>query len=69
MNPKDKPETTLMTLLVTPLDRALLNLICEQDGRAAMSATVRRLIRQEADRRGIDPATVTLPTMEAEQPA
>ena len=43
----------LMTLLVTPLDRLLLNRIGEQDGDAAMSATVRRLIREEANRRGI----------------
>lgn len=44
---------SLMTLLVTPLDRMLLNRIGEQDGDAAMSATIRKLIRQEAERRGI----------------
>mgnify|MGYP000865174254 CR=1 FL=1 len=44
---------SLMTLLVTPLDRLLLNRIGEQDGDAAMSATIRKLIRQEAERRGI----------------
>ena len=69
MTQPTRQDTTLMTLLVTPMDRAMLNAICEQDGGAAMSATVRRLIRQEADRRGINASTITLPAVEAGQPA
>lgn len=57
----------LTTLLVTPLDRALLDEFCRQDGDTPMAAVVRKLIRQEADRRGIDASTVVLATPEAEQ--
>jgi hypothetical protein len=48
-------ERKLMTLLVHPAERTLLDLICKQDGGASRSAIVRKLITQEAERRNIDP--------------
>lgn len=49
----------LMTLLVKPSERELLDLICEQDGGASRSAVVRKLIAQEAQRRNINGSTLT----------
>lgn len=42
-----------ISLSATPQDKLLLAEIAKQDGNASQSATVRRLIRQEAQRRGI----------------
>lgn len=42
-----------IVVVATEEDRALLNLLMELDGSASMSATMRRLIRQEAKRRGV----------------
>lgn len=39
--------------MATELDKSLLAAIANQDGDAGMSATIRRLIRNEAKRRGI----------------
>ncbi len=47
-------ESKLMTLLVKPLERELLDLFCEQEGRTSRSAIVRKMIHQEAERRGIN---------------
>lgn len=47
-------ESKMMTLLVKPLERELLDLFCEQDGRSSRSAIVRKMIVQEAERRGIN---------------
>jgi len=38
---------------LNPKDKAQLRILAEQDGDAGMSATLRRLIRQEAARRGL----------------
>ena len=43
-----------ITLAATESDLAILNKIAEQDGDAGKSATVRRLIREEARRRKIE---------------
>lgn len=45
--------------MATPSDRALLEEIAQQDGDASMSATIRKLIRVEAARRGIQVPTET----------
>lgn len=45
--------TESIRFIATELDRSLLKAIAIQDGDSSMSATIRRLIRQEADRRGI----------------
>lgn len=42
-----------LRIVATENDRALLNEIARHDGDASMSATIRRLIRDEAKRRGI----------------
>ena len=42
-----------IVVVATEEDRALLNLLMELDGSASMSATMRRLIRQEAKRMGV----------------
>lgn len=39
---------------LTEVEKSLLANIAEKDGRAGMSATIRRLIRNEAERRGIE---------------
>lgn len=39
--------------IATELDKSLLGAIARLDGDSSMSATIRRLIRNEADRRGI----------------
>lgn len=41
-------------LIATEGDNALLERIARQDGHASKSATVRRLIREEAQRRGLE---------------
>lgn len=45
--------TESIRFIATELDRSLLKAIAIQDGDSSMSATIRRLIRQEAERRGI----------------
>lgn len=45
--------TESIRFIATELDRSLLKAIAMQDGDSSMSATIRRLIRQEAERRGI----------------
>ena len=55
----------LFNLEFQPGDRALLETIAHKDGNTSMGAIIRRLIRQEAERRGIAlPSTVS-----TEQPA
>lgn len=51
--PKITDSGNFITLAATPEDKAYLAAIARQDGNASQSATVRRLIRQEAARRGI----------------
>ncbi len=54
----NEPKSEWIRLVATPTDKALLeaitNQIAREDGDANMSATVRRLIWQEAKRRGIE---------------
>lgn len=50
-----KRKNTLITILVTPYERELLDSIIEADGSRNMSATFRRFIREEARRFGITP--------------
>lgn len=58
MTPKSD-ERTLLTLLVPPSDKSMLEQLGElMFGESNMSATVRWLIREEAKRRGLAP---TLP--------
>lgn len=45
--------TESIRFVATELDKTLLNAIARQDGDSSMSATIRRLIRNEAKRRGI----------------
>lgn len=60
--PNGKDRSNMMTLLVNPAERTLLDLICEQDGGASRSSIVRKLIAQEAHRRNIEaPAVVMAP--------
>jgi len=49
-------KTEWIRLVASPTDRALLHAITRHAGDDSMSATVRRLIRQEARRCGITPA-------------
>ena len=42
-----------ISLSATPEDKVLLAEIAKQDGNASQSATIRKLIRDEAKRRGI----------------
>lgn len=44
--------TTFINVAATPADKQLLELLARQDGNMSQSAMVRRLIRQEAARRG-----------------
>lgn len=46
--------TESIRFIATEQDKALLDAIAEKDGHTSMSATIRRLIRDEAFRRGID---------------
>lgn len=46
--------TESIRFIATELDKTLLSAIARQDGDSSMSATIRRLIRQEAERRGIE---------------
>ena len=62
-------ESKMMTLLVKPLERELLDLFCEQDGRSSRSAVVRKMIHQEAERRGINPNDVAMTLTAIEGPA
>ena len=56
-----------IVVVATEEDRALLNLLMELDGSASMSATVRRLIRQEAKRMDVlDPQPQILPTIDGD---
>lgn len=55
MNATATDDRKLMTLLVNPSERELLDKICKQDGGASRSAIVRKLIAQEAQRRNIQP--------------
>ena len=50
-----KRKNTLITILVTPYERELLESITEADGLRNMSGTFRRFIREEARRFGILP--------------
>lgn len=49
-----KTMTAWIRLVATPQDKALLDEISERNGDAGFSATVRRLIREEAERLGIE---------------
>lgn len=51
-----KSMTAWIRLVATEQDRALLEQISTRNGDAGFSATVRRLIRDEAQRLGIDAA-------------
>lgn len=51
--------TESIRFIATELDKSLLNTIAKQDGDTGMSATIRRLIRNEANRRGIRTETDT----------
>lgn len=53
--------TESIRFIATELDKSLLNAIAKQDGDSGMSATIRRLIRQEAQRRGIEVETEQQP--------
>lgn len=46
--------TESIRFVATEQDRALLDRIAKQDGDSSMSATIRRLIRNEAKQRGIE---------------
>lgn len=45
--------TKWISLAATPMDKALLSEIARRNGRASESATIRRLIQEEAKRQGI----------------
>jgi len=45
--------TESIRFIATELDKSLLGAIAKQDGDSSMSAAIRKLIRQEAARRGI----------------
>jgi hypothetical protein len=51
-----EPKSEWIRLVASPTDRALLTAITLHAGDDNMSATIRRLIRQEARRQGITPA-------------
>lgn len=46
--------TESIRFVATEQDKTVLNQLAQQDGDTSMSATIRRLIRNEAKRRGID---------------
>lgn len=46
--------TESIRFIATESDKSLLSAIAKQDGDSSMSATIRRLIRNEAQRRGIE---------------
>ncbi len=52
MDNRDR-ERTMLTLLVSPEERALLGQLTNLDGGGGMSAYMRRLIRREARRLGL----------------
>lgn len=54
-----KTMTEWIRLVATPQDKALLDAITAQAGDRGFSTTVRRLIREEAQRRNIVPNTHT----------
>ncbi len=67
MSPNDQNSLSeFITLAASPTDKALLIAIANEDGDTSQSAIVRRLIRQEAKRRGI---TIPTATTEVSQPA
>lgn len=45
--------TESIRFIATEVDKQLLATIAQQDGHSSVSALIRRLIRQEAERRGI----------------
>lgn len=47
------PLDETVRFMLKPVDKELLRRLVEMDGDATMSATLRRLIRQEAERRGV----------------
>ena len=51
--PKITESGNFITLAATPEDKALLAAIARQDGSASQSAIVRKLIRDEARKRGL----------------
>lgn len=59
MNVENKNDRTLLTLLVTDTDKVLLETLSARDGDVGMSAVVRKLIRNEAQRVGIAPSAET----------
>jgi hypothetical protein len=61
--------TEWIRLVATPEDKALLDAITRQDGAAGFSTTVRRLIRDEATRRNIAPASYATAQPQPEQAA
>jgi hypothetical protein len=62
----NEPKTEWIRLVASPTDKALLETITQRSGDDNLSATVRRLIRQEAMRLGLVPAgNGTAPDAEA----
>jgi predicted CopG family antitoxin len=59
------PLTEVIRFVATEQDKALLDLISKQDGNSSMSAMIRRLIRDEAKRRGVEVVSQNEPTIEA----
>lgn len=55
----NEPKTEWIRLVASPTDKALLETITQRSGDDNLSATVRRLIRQEAMRLGLAPAPST----------
>lgn len=52
----NEPKTEWIRLIASPTDKAYLEAITSTSGDDNLSATVRRLIRQEAKRLGLAPA-------------
>lgn len=50
-------KTERIGLVLTPLDKEAVRRLADADGGLSAAALVRRLIRQEAQRRGLWPAT------------
>lgn len=61
----NEPKTEWIRLVASPTDKATLEAISAQSGDDNMSATVRRLIRQEARRMGI---MILIDTSEEDEP-
>ncbi len=55
MSVVDTGKRDLFNLEFEPGDRAILEAIAKEDSSRSMGATLRRLIREEARRRGLEP--------------